>query len=165
MEDVNSIEDLSDQANQTITGIEPGAGVVAAAENAVDTYSNLSDWTVQTSSSGAMTTELGTSIANEEEIVITGWSPHWMFQEYDLKYLEDTEGIFGDGETINTMVRLGLQDDMPEAYQILDNFFWEVEDMESVMAEINDGADPQTAAQAWIEENQETVDQWLAVEE
>lgn len=165
MEDVNSIEDLSDQANQTITGIEPGAGVVAAAEEAVGTYSNLRDWTVQTSSSGAMTTELGTAIANEEEIVITGWSPHWMFQEYDLKYLEDTEGVFGDGETINTMVRLGLQDDMPEAYQILDNFFWEVEDMESVMAEINDGADPQTAAQDWIEANQDTVDQWLAVEE
>lgn len=165
MEDVNSIEDLSDQANQTITGIEPGAGVVAAAEEAVGTYSNLSDWTVQTSSSGAMTTELGTAIANEEEIVITGWSPHWMFQEYDLKYLEDTEGVFGDGETINTMARLGLQDDMPEAYQILDNFFWEVEDMESVMAEINDGADPQTAAQEWIQANQDTVDQWLAVEE
>lgn len=165
MEDVNSIEDLSDQANQTITGIEPGAGVVAAAEEAVGTYSNLSDWTVQTSSSGAMTTELGTAIANEKEIVITGWSPHWMFQEYDLKYLDDTEGVFGDGETINTMVRLGLQDDMPEAYQILDNFFWEVEDMESVMAEINDGADPQTAAQDWIDANQDTVDQWVAVEE
>lgn len=165
MEDVNSIEDLSDQANQTITGIEPGAGVVAAAENAVGTYSNLSDWTVQTSSSGAMTTELGTAIANEKEIVITGWSPHWMFQEYDLKYLEDTERVFGDGETINTMVRQGLEEDMPEAYQILDNFHWEVADMESVMSEINNGTDPQSAAQAWIEENQETVDQWLAVEE
>ncbi len=165
MEDVNSIEDLSDEANQTITGIEPGAGVVAAAEDAVGAYSNLQGWTVQTSSSGAMTTELGTSIANEEDIVITGWSPHWMFQEYDLKYLEDPQGVFGEGETINTMVRQGLQDDMPEAYQILDNFYWEVADMESVMAEINDGADPQTAAQAWIEENQETVDQWLAVEE
>ena len=82
-----------------------------------------------------------------------------------MKYLEDTEGVFGDGETINTMFRQVLQDDMPEADQILDNFVWEVEDMESVMAEINDGADPQTAAQAWIEENQETVDQWLAVEE
>lgn len=165
MEDVNSIEDLSDEANQTITGIEPGAGVVAAAEDAVGTYSNLQGWTVQTSSSGAMTTELGTSIANEDDIVITGWSPHWMFQEYDLKYLEDPKGVFGEGETINTMVRQGLQDDMPEAYQILDNFYWEVADMESVMAEINKGADPQTAAQAWIEENQETVDQWLAVEE
>ena len=165
MEDVQSIEDLSDEANQTITGIEPGAGVVAAAEDAVGTYSNLQGWTVQTSSSGAMTTELGTSIANEEDIVITGWSPHWMFQEYDLKYLEDPKGVFGEGETINTMVRQGLQDDMPEAYQILDNFYWEVADMESVMAEINKGADPQTAAQAWIEENQETVDQWLAIEE
>lgn len=165
MEDVNSIEDLSDEANQTITGIEPGAGVVAAAEDAVGTYSNLQGWTVQTSSSGAMTTELGTSIASEDDIVITGWSPHWMFQEYDLKYLEDPKGVFGEGETINTMVRQGLQDDMPEAYQILDNFYWEVADMESVMAEINKGADPQTAAQAWIEENQETVDQWLAVEE
>lgn len=165
MEDVNSIEDLSDEANQTITGIEPGAGVVAAAEDAVGTYSNLQGWTVQTSSSGAMTTELGTSIANEDDIVITGWSPHWMFQEYDLKYLEDPKGVFGEGETINTMVRQGLQDDMPEAYQILDNFYWEVADMESVMAEINKGADPQTAAQAWIEENQETVDQWLAIEE
>lgn len=165
MEDVNSIEDLSDEANQTITGIEPGAGVVAAAEDAVGTYSNLQGWTVQTSSSGAMTTELGTSIASEDDIVITGWSPHWMFQEYDLKYLEDPKGVFGEGETINTMVRQGLQDDMPEAYQILDNFYWEVADMESVMAEINKGADPQTAAQAWIEENQETVDQWLAIEE
>lgn len=28
MEDVNSIEDLSDQAGQTITGIEPGAGIM-----------------------------------------------------------------------------------------------------------------------------------------
>ncbi len=165
MEDVNTIEDLSDEANQTITGIEPGAGVVAAAEQAVETYSNLSDWTVQTSSSGAMTTELGTAIANEEEIVITGWSPHWMFQEYDLKYLEDTEGVFGDGETINTMVRNGVQEEMPEAYQILDNFYWEVADMEEVMSAINEGEDPQQAAQAWIEANQDKVDQWLAVEE
>ena len=31
---------------------EPGAGVVAAAENTVATYDNLSDWNVATSSSG-----------------------------------------------------------------------------------------------------------------
>lgn len=163
--DVDSIEDLSDEANQTITGIEPGAGVVASAEEAVETYDNLSDWTVQTSSSGAMTTELGTSIANEDEIVITGWTPHWMYQSYDLKNLEDPEGVMGEAETINTMVRTGLQEEMPEAYQILDNFYWEMDDMEGVMMQINEGEDPQQAAQAWVEENQDTVDQWLAVEE
>lgn len=163
--DVDSIADLTDEANQTITGIEPGAGVVASAQEAVEVYDNLSDWQVLTSSSGAMTTELGTSIANEEEIVITGWTPHWMYQSYDLKNLEDPEGIMGEEETINTMVRTGLQEDMPEAYQILDNFYWEMDDMESVMMAINEGADPQAAAQAWVDENQDTVDEWLAVEE
>jgi glycine betaine/proline transport system substrate-binding protein len=163
--DVDSIADLTDEANQTITGIEPGAGVVASAEEAVEVYDNLSDWQVLTSSSGAMTTELGTSIANEEEIVITGWTPHWMYQSYDLKNLEDPEGVMGEEETINTMVRTGLQEDMPEAYQILDNFHWEMDDMESVMMAINEGADPQAAAQAWVDENQDTVDEWLAVEE
>lgn len=161
MEDVNSIADLNDQANKTITGIEPGAGVVAAAEQAVEDYDHLSDWQVQTSSSGAMTTALGTAIANEEPIVITGWSPHWMFQEYDLKYLEDPEGTFGDGETINTFVRQGFAEDMPEANQILDNFHWEVADMESVMADVQAGTDPKEAAEKWVEANQDTVDEWL----
>ncbi|PFT72072.1 glycine/betaine ABC transporter permease, partial [Bacillus thuringiensis] len=33
---VNSIEDLTNQANKTITGIEPGAGVMAASEKTLN---------------------------------------------------------------------------------------------------------------------------------
>src|SRR5690625_5399786 len=87
-----------------ITGIEPGAGVFQAAENTVDEY-ELEGWEVQASSSGAMTTALGEAYDNEEPIIVTGWSPHWKFAEYDLKYLEDPKGVFGDAETINTTVR------------------------------------------------------------
>ena len=32
--------------------------------------------------------------------------------------------------------------------------------MEKVMLEINNGKDPQQAAQDWIKENQKTVDSW-----
>lgn len=160
MEDVNSIEDLSDQAGQTITGIEPGAGVVAAAERSLEDYENLSDWEVATSSSGAMTTQLGQAYENEEEIVVTGWSPHWKFQAYDLKYLEDPNGTFGEAETIDTFVREGLEEDDPEAYQVLDNFYWEPEDNESVMMDISEGADPEEAAATWVEENQDKVAEW-----
>jgi len=159
--DVNSIADLTDEAGQTITGIEPGAGVVAAAEQAVnEDYDNLSDWNVQTSSSGAMMTQLGDAYDSEEEIIVTGWSPHWKFQSYDLKYLEDPEGSFGGEETIDTFVREGLEDDMPEAYQILDNFFWESADMEEIMLEMSEGADPEEAAANWIENNQDKVSEW-----
>lgn len=160
MKDVNSIEDLNTQANKTITGIEPGAGVVAAAEKTQKSYSNLSDWNVSTSSSGAMTVALGKAVKNKEPIVITGWSPHWMFSKYDLKYLKDPKGTMGQSETIKTMVRKGLKTDNPEAYKVLDNFHWTVKDMESVMLKIHNGEDPKKAAQAWIKAHPKQVEAW-----
>lgn len=158
---IDSIADLSDEADQVITGIEPGAGVVQAAESAVEDYDNLEGWEVQTSSSGAMATELGQAIENDEEIVVTGWTPHWKFQSYDLKYLDDPEGTFGDAETINTLVREGFEEDSPRAYEILNNFYWDASDMEEVMLDIEEGASPDEAAENWINDNQDTIDEWL----
>ncbi|WP_429949197.1 ABC transporter permease/substrate binding protein [Enterococcus sp. AZ101] len=158
--DVDSIEDLKDQAGKKITGIEPGAGVVAAAEKTQKAYNNLSDWSVETSSSGAMTVALGQAIKNKEEIVITGWSPHWMFAKYDLKYLEDPKSTMGKEETIHTMARKGLEKENPEAYNILKNFHWTKEDMESVMLEINNGTDPTQAARNWIDSHEKEVAEW-----
>lgn len=158
---VNSIDELTDEANQTITGIEPGAGVVKAAEETLSAYDNLSDWQLETSSSGAMTVALGQAYKKKEPIVITGWSPHWMFAKYDLKYLEDPKQAMGAEETINTMARQNLKEDSPEAYRILKNFKWSKDDMEKVMLEINSGTDPVEAAQNWIKENPDTVKAWL----
>ncbi|UOQ84950.1 glycine betaine ABC transporter substrate-binding protein [Gracilibacillus salinarum] len=159
--DVESIEDLSDQADMTITGIEAGSGVVGATETVLEEYGNLSDWELQTSSSGAMTTALGDAIENEEDIVVTGWSPHWMFSEYDLKYLEDPKGAYGEAENIKTMVRQGLKEDLPNVYKVLDQFNWTQEDINSVMVDVVvNGEDPEDAAEAWIEENQDKVDEW-----
>lgn len=163
MEDVHSIADLADVTDAfggAITGIEPGAGVVQAAEQALEDY-DLEDWTVQTSSSGAMATVLGQAYGNEEPIVVTGWTPHWKFAAYDLKYLEDPEGSFGGAETIETFVRQGFEEESPAAYEILDNFFWEPLDMETVMLEVMDGATPEEAAANWIENNRDKVDAWL----
>ncbi|MFA1819072.1 glycine betaine ABC transporter substrate-binding protein [Virgibacillus oceani] len=159
--DADSIADLDQEAGQAITGIEPGAGVVAASEQALEDYDNLEDWEVATSSSGAMATELGTAIDNEEEVIVTGWSPHWKFAAYDLKYLDDPEGTFGAAETIETMAREGLEEDMPEAYSILENFYWESDAMEEVMLEISEGASPEDAAAEWVEGNQDVVDEWI----
>ena len=53
----------------------------------------------------------GTSIENEDDIVVTAWMPHWMFAKYDLTLLEDPMGVFGDAEEIHTIVRQGLKED------------------------------------------------------
>lgn len=157
---VDSIEDLTDEAGKTITGIEPGAGVVAASENALEEYDNLKDWSVQTSSSGAMTVALEQAIEGDNDIIVTGWSPHWKFAKYDLKYLEDPKEVFGGEEKINTFTRKDLDKDMPNAYAVLDAFEWTSDDLESVMLEVTDGKDPKEAARDWIEANKDKVDAW-----
>lgn len=158
--DVDSIEDLDQEAQQKITGIEPGAGTVNLANETVKTYPNLKDWTVETSSSGAMTVALGQAIKKQEPIVITGWSPHWMFAKYDLKYLKDPKETMGTEENIETFARKGLKEDNPEAYKILKNFEWEQKDIESVMLDVSNGEDAQAAAKKWIDANRKTVDSW-----
>ncbi|SIS44598.1 glycine betaine ABC transporter substrate-binding protein [Salimicrobium salexigens] len=149
-----------EEINYEITGIEAGAGVVAASQDAVEKYDSLAGWEVSTSSSGAMATALGEAIDNEEPIVVTGWTPHWKFAEYDLKYLEDPQGVFGDAEEIKTMVKTGLKDEKPNAYKILDQFQWETSQMEEVMLEIQNGADPAEAAKNWVSNNEDAVSSW-----
>lgn len=159
--DVDSIEDLTDEADQTITGVEPGAGNTAAAQATLEAYPNLEDWELATSSAGAMTTQLERAISQEEEVVVSAWSPHWIFSRFDVKFLEDPEGGMGGAESIVTMARLGLEEDMPEAYQILDNFEWDVKDVEGVMLDMEDGRDPEDAARDWIKDNQDKADSWV----
>ena len=77
-----------------------------------------------------------------------------------MKYLEDPNGTFGDEEYIGTMVREGLEEDMPEVYKVLDNFYWDTADMEEVMLAIQDGADPADAAAEWVEANPDLVAEW-----
>ncbi|MBR2515613.1 MAG: glycine betaine ABC transporter substrate-binding protein [Halomonas sp.] len=161
--DVDSIADLNDNAdsfNGEIIGIDPGAGLMSLTEEVVDTYDlglNL-----RSGSGATMTAALSSAINNEEDIVVTGWTPHWMFARFDLKYLEDPEGVYGGAEQIHTVVRQGLKDDMPEAYAILDAFEWTPEQMGEVMLmNQEDGADPYESAQKWVENNQDVVEQWL----
>ncbi|TMW70108.1 glycine betaine ABC transporter substrate-binding protein [Alteribacter natronophilus] len=151
--------DYGEELDYTITGIEPGAGIMTAVENAIEEY-GLDEWDVTASSSAAMTQELDTAIENDEPVIVTGWTPHWKFAAYDLKYLDDPEGVFGEAEDIHTMVRTDLESDMPEAYEVLDNFYWTEEDMGEIMVAINEGQDEAEAAAEWVENNQDTVAEW-----
>lgn len=160
MTDVNSIEDLSKQADQKITGIEPGAGIMAAAQKTLKEYHNLSSWELVAASTGAMTTSLDQAIKKKDPIVVTAWSPHWLFAKYDLKYLKDPKETFGSTENINTIARKGLKKDLPNVYKIIDKFHWTQKDMEAVMLDINKGMSPEAAAKKWVEANKSKVSSW-----
>ena len=108
-----------------------------------------------------MTAQLSSAYADGEWIVVTGWTPHWKFVRFDLKYLDDPEGVYGGEEYIASLARMGFEEDNPEAYAILERFSWEPEDMETVMLAVEDGAKPADAAQAWVDANQDSVLYWI----
>ena len=147
------------QTEYKITGIEPGAGLMKLTKTAMEDY-GLKDWQLVEGSSAAMVAELKKAINNKEPIIVTGWSPHWMFSAFDLKYLDDPKGSFGGAEDINTLVRKGLEQDAPGAYKILDQFAWETSDMEAVMVDVADGMNAAEAAQKWIDANPDKVAKW-----
>lgn len=151
---------IGEQIDYTITGIEPGAGTTELARDTLEEYENLEGWNLLESSTAGMLGALEEAVKNEEPIIITGWTPHWMFTAYDLKFLEDSKGTFGGSENVNTIVRKGLEEDMPSAYTILDRFYWEPKDMEAVMFDAQE-VPFEEAATKWIEENADKVAEWV----
>lgn len=163
--DVSSIEDLKKpdvaaSVNKQIIGIEPGAGIMMATENAIEAY-GLDGLTLVESSSAAMAQQLKSAYDKQEPIVVTGWTPHWMFAKMELKYLDDPQNVFGGEEQIHTFARKGLKDDQAEAYAFLDRFEWTADDMAQVMVDIEDGKTPEEAAKAWVDANGDKVEAWL----
>lgn len=152
-------QSFAEQVNYKVIGIEPGAGLTGLAETTLNSYDNLKDWDLEISSTAGMIGLLDKAIKNKEPIVVTGWTPHWMFSAYDLKILEDPKLMLGDKEDIVTIAREGLKNDLPHAYELLDRFNWKVEDMEQVMFD-GQSMDYEKAAQKWMDENPDAISEW-----
>ncbi|MGQ7794611.1 glycine betaine ABC transporter substrate-binding protein [Faunimonas sp. B44] len=159
--ELGSIEELKGNEASVggrVVGIDPGAGLMRASEKAIEDYGLAID--LVEGSDATMTAALKDAVDRKEPIVVTTWTPHWMFGRWDLKYLDDPKGSFGGEETVNTVVRLGLEADDPEAYRILDNFALTLDQEQKLMVENEDGGDPATTAKAWVEANRQTVENW-----
>ncbi|SKA74025.1 glycine betaine/proline transport system substrate-binding protein [Paucidesulfovibrio gracilis DSM 16080] len=160
---IDSIEELNsvkDKFQGRIIGIDPGAGIMRLSEDVIEQYGL--DYTLMEGSGATMTAALQSAIKNNEWVAVTGWSPHWMFGKWDLKYLEDPKGVLGGEESIHTIVRTGLKDDMPEVYNFLNNFsYTDTNQLQSIMAWNQDGGTPYENAVRFINENPEQVEGWL----
>jgi glycine betaine/proline transport system substrate-binding protein len=161
---IDSIAELDANAEKfdgKIIGIDPGAGLMSKTEKVIEEY-GIENLELIEGSGATMTAALANAIKRDEWVVVTGWTPHWKFAQWDLKYLEDPKNVYGGAEQIHTIVRKGLKEDMPEVYRFLDNFKWTPEDMQQVMVwNREEGAKPYENAKRWINENPEKVQSWL----
>ncbi|MCM3164870.1 glycine betaine ABC transporter substrate-binding protein [Metabacillus litoralis] len=162
LEDINSVEDLNEHKelfNGEIVGFDPGAGTMEVTEQLIKDY-NL-DLELVPSSEPAMLSQIGKAIENEEPIVAPLWSPHSIFSNYDLKFLEDPQNTFGGVEKIHHATRHGFEEDYSEVSEWFNN--WKMDDQQigQLIDYVESAEDPLDGAKKWIEENQELVDEWV----
>lgn len=162
---VDSIDQLNANADMfdgKIYGIDPGSGLMRLSDEVMKEY-NLDKMELVEGTGATMVGMLASAYKNKEPIVITTWSPHWMFGKWDLRYLKDPKGVLGGEEQIYTIVRKDLKTDMPEVYNFLKNFKYKSANQLQMLMAWNqeDGADRYENAVKFIKENKEQVDGWL----
>jgi glycine betaine/proline transport system substrate-binding protein len=161
---IDSIEELNANADKfdgKVIGIDPGAGLMKLSEQAMADY-GLNKLELMEGSGATMTAALDTAIKNKEWVVVTAWSPHWMFGKWDLKYLKDPKGVLGGEEKIEAIVRKGLKEDMPEVHAFFSNFKWDSPaQLQMVMAWNQAGGTPEENAKRFLKEHPDTVKGWM----
>ncbi len=160
---VRSIADLARPEiaamfGREIFGIDPGAGLTRLSEAAVSAY-GLERYNLVTSSGAAMTAMVERAHLREQWIVVTAWRPHWMFQRWDLRFLEDTQGALGGLERVHALARRGLYKEQPDVVAFLSRFFVPLEQLESAMSRA-EATSYEQAVDEYIAANPRRVRYW-----
>ncbi|CAG9212596.1 Glycine betaine/proline transport system substrate-binding protein [Paraburkholderia tropica] len=160
-----SIDDLNAQKSAfggRIVGIDAGAGVMTKTDQAVKQY-DLS-YTVMPSSGSGMTAELARSVNAKKPVIVTGWTPHWMFAKYKLRFLDDPKNVYGAAEHVDNVANPELETKAPQVVSFLKKFQWKPGEIDSVMLAIQGGEKPDAAADTWIAAHGDRVNTWVAAQ-
>lgn len=163
MEDINDVGDLKgkeDLFDNVAYTIEEGDPAMENLQKVIEKYEL--DIEQVNSSEGAMLAQAEKLIAQEKPVLFYGWRPHSMFTKYDAKILTNEKVTeYFSGSSVNIIVNKELAEKAPEVYQFFENWSISIDDVEEMIANIDDGADPEEEAQKWIDNNQDKVNEML----
>ncbi|MGA7147072.1 MAG: glycine betaine ABC transporter substrate-binding protein [Microbacterium sp.] len=161
---IDSLEELAENADlfgNEIIGIEPGSGLMRITGDEVVPGYGLEDMTLIESSTPAMLAELQSATDAGENVVVTLWRPHWAYNAFPIKDLEDPQGLLGEAEGIHSVGSIAFGDDFPEVREWISDFEMPSEllySLEDAMFNAYDGDDYGPVIEQWISDNQDYVD-------
>jgi len=159
--DVNSIADLNDHVDKfdgEIIGIGSGAGIHRNTEKAIEEYGL--EFEQITSSGPAMMASLKRAYDKKEPVIITGWKPHFMWADYDLKYLEDPKEVF-PADVCAIVTRPNFVKERPVVGKFFKNFNMEEMKLYNLLSAIEKADDRLTAAREWYNDHKTLVESWM----
>jgi glycine betaine/proline transport system substrate-binding protein len=161
--DVRSIDELNSTDVKLIWGIEPSSVMQQEVDQEVMSAYGLKQKLVAAPTAG-MLAEVEHLYSFREEFIFLAWSPHWMNQRFDIRYLEDPKDAMGptnDPAECSTIVREGLREDDPVAYAFMEALKLTEEQINDLESVINDEDDPLEGARRWASENRAVIRPWI----
>jgi glycine betaine/proline transport system substrate-binding protein len=161
--DVKSIPQLNGTDAKFILGIEPTSVMMQEVGQEVIPAYGL-DQELVTAPTAGMLAEVERLYSFREEFVFLAWSPHWMNQRYNIRYLEDPKDAMGptnDPAECSTIVREGLREADPVAYAFMEALELTEAQINGLETVINDEDDPLAGARRWASENRAVIRPWL----
>jgi glycine betaine/proline transport system substrate-binding protein len=161
--DVRSIDQLNGTDAKLIYGIEPSSVMMQKVGKDVIPAYGLKQKLVAAPTAG-MLAEVENLYAFREDFVFLAWSPHWMNQRYDIRYLKDPKDAMGptnDPAECLTIVSGHLREDDPVAYALIDALALTEEQIDGLEYAINKEDDPLVGARRWVSENRQVVRPWI----
>jgi len=117
----------------------------------------------------AMLAELKRATDANEPIIVTLWRPHWAYDAFPIRDLEDPKGSLGETEEIHTFGKKGISEEKPNFSQLVKNFVFtdeQLSELENLMfsQEHYAGKDHEAAVAEWLKANPDFVEKLKAGE-
>lgn len=154
----------ADKFEHKMYGIEPGSNEIMLSVIADKTF-GLADWSVVESSEQGMLAQVKRFAGKDKWMVFLGWAPHPMNSQFDIEYLTGGDDFYGPnfgGATVHTQVRKGYLAECPNVGKLFTQLSFDIPmESEGMGYILDDGDDPQIAAERLLKTHPEVLSAWL----
>ena len=168
LKDLSDIAKYADKLDHKIYGIEPGNDGNLIVQSMIDkNMFGLGDFELIATGEPFMLAEVKTLSKEEKWVVFLGWSPHYMNEIIDMKYLTgSTAETFGENDgtaTVYTNIRKDFDKEMPNVGHFLKNFIFPISMINeiSLMLQENKDLTHGEAGMAYLKKHPEIYKGWL----
>lgn len=165
-----TIEDLATMADQyggKLYGIEAGAGLTKQTRDEAIPQYGLTEYEFVVSSTPAMLAQVDRATKANENVAVTLWRPHWAYNAYPMRDLEDPKGAMGGTEIISSAGNKQFVENSPRAAQIVKNLALtdeELAELENYMMspEHHGGRNHDAAVAQWLEKHPDFTEELIS---
>ncbi len=168
LKDFADLAKYADKLDHKIYGLEPGNDGNLVIQSMIDSNMfGLGEFKLVATSEPIMLSEVKTLSKEGKWVVFLGWSPHYMNQIIDMKYLTgSTAETFGENDgtaTVYTNIRQGFDQEHPNVAHFLKNFIFPISMINeiSLMLQNDKQLSHAEAGLAYVRQHPEIYRGWL----